>query len=103
MYSRNCKGLRIVSTHKSVSGEGYLMIRGEDLTLSIENYESSAQNNFMERLLKYPDQNGIDVIVDIGVPVHVSVSKESVQSLGLAEGKTVWVHFKASATNVISK
>jgi molybdopterin-binding protein len=48
-------------------------------------------------------RTGMDVIVDIGVSVHVSISKESMQKLGLIEGKSVWVHFKASATNVIIK
>ncbi len=98
------KGLRIVSTHKSGPGEGYIMIRGEDLTLSVENYESSARNNFMGKIIEVSgSRTGIDVIVDIGVPIHVSVSKESVHSLGLAEGKSVWVHFKASAINSITK
>jgi len=97
-------GLRIASTQKSGSGDGYLMIRGEDLTLSIENYESSARNNFEGKISEVSgSRTGFDVIVDMGVPVHVSISKESLQNLGLIEGKSVWVHFKASAVNIISK
>jgi molybdopterin-binding protein len=98
------RGLHIFSTQKSGSGEGYLMIRGEDLTLSIENYESSARNNFVGKILEVSGSRaGMDVIVDIGVPVHVSVSKESVLNLDLIEGKKIWVHFKASAVNIILK
>jgi molybdate/tungstate transport system ATP-binding protein len=97
------KGLRIVSTQKSGSGNGYLMIRGEDLTLSVENYESSARNNFMGKIIEVSgSRTGMDVIVDVGVQVHVSVSKESVQKLGLTEGIKIWLHFKASAMNVIT-
>jgi molybdopterin-binding protein len=96
-------GLRIVSTQKSCSGEGYLMIRGEDLTVSAENYESSARNNFTGKIIELSGSRaGVDVMVDIGVPVHVSISKESVQNLALMEGKLVWVHFKASATTIIT-
>jgi len=96
------KSLRIVSTQKSGSGEGYLMIRGEDLTISVENYESSARNNFMGKIIEVSgSRSGMDVIINIGVPVHVIVSKESVKDLGLVEGKSVWVHFKASAISII--
>jgi molybdopterin-binding protein len=95
------KGLCIVSTQKSGSGDGYLMIRGEDLTLSVENYESSARNNFMGKIIEVSgSRTGIDVIVDIGVPIHVCISKESLHHLGLTEGKSVWVHFKASAVSI---
>lgn len=101
-FAELVKGLRIVSTQKSSSGEGYLMIRSEDLTLSVENYESSARNNFIGKIIEVSaSRTGIDIIVDIGVPVHVSVSKESVQNLGLIDGKSVWVHFKASAIKII--
>lgn len=98
------RGLHIFSTQKSGSGQGYLMIRGEDLTLSIENYESSARNNFIGKIREVSaSRTGMDVIADIGVPVHVSISKESVLNLDLIEGKTIWVHFKASAVNIILK
>lgn len=98
------KGLRIISTQKSASGEGYVMIRSEDVTLSVENYESSARNNFTGKIIEVSgSRNSADVIVDIGVPVHVSISKESVRNLALSEGKSVWVHFKASAVSMIPK
>lgn len=96
------KDLNIFSTQKESSGHGYLMIRSEDITISTENYQSSALNNLRGIIVEMSgSRNGLDVIVDIGVYLHVMVSRESVQNLCLAEGKSVWVHFKASATNIV--
>jgi len=85
------------------SDTGYLLIRNEDILLSAENFESSALNNF-EGIVEdiYPVRNGEEVVVNIGIPLHAQVSRESAEKLGLQRGKTIWVHFKASAAKLIT-
>lgn len=82
---------------------GFLLIRNEDILLSKENFESSALNNFkgvVEDI--YPLRNGMEVVVNIGIQLHAQVSRESAEKLGIIAGKTVWVHFKASAVKIIT-
>lgn len=77
---------------------GYVMIREEDIFLSNNEIDSSATNNFegkIERLTK--TSRGIDVTISMGLTLHARVTRTSVEKMGLAEGKTVWVHFKATA------
>lgn len=105
-------GLTTVYPHSNVpivlnqvtdAESGYLLIRNEDIILSAENFESSALNNFrgiVEDI--YPVRNGEEVVVNIGVSLHSQVSHDSAEKLGLERGKSVWVHFKASAAKLIT-
>jgi len=95
-------GLKVSSTQKSASGEGYLMIRGEDVTLSAEKYAGSELNNFEGKIIEVAgSRTGVDITVDIGVPVHVSIARVAAINQGLTEGISVWLHFMASAVNIL--
>lgn len=93
----------VVLNRLTDAGSGYLLIRNEDILLSEENFESSALNNF-RGIIKdiFPVRNGIEIAVDIGIPLHAQVSLESAERLFLEIGKPVWVHFKASAAKLIT-
>ena len=85
-------------------GEGFVIIRAEDITILSEMPSSSALNVFMGKVTGFnPARIGLEVIVDVGVKLAVLVSGESVSSLRLERGSTVWVSFKASAVRFISK
>jgi molybdopterin-binding protein len=86
------------------TSDGYVMLRNEDIILSKTNVETSAVNNFRGIIKEIvPFRNGVEVTVDIGIPLSVSITHESVRNLGLAENVPVWVHFKATAVRFIKK
>jgi molybdopterin-binding protein len=47
-----------------------------------------------------PARLGLEVRFDIGVELVATVSSDAGKALGLAVGRRVWVHFKASACRV---
>jgi len=83
--------------------DGFVLIRGEDIILSNNDFESSATNNFEGTITEIiPGVRGIDVVVDIGMPLHALITAESLFNLELTEGKRIWVHFKATAVRFIA-
>ena len=83
-------------------GAGYLMLRSEDVTVSMTRSETSARNTFNGRIIDVaPGRLGVEVTVDIGIDVSALVTVESVERLGLACGREVWISFKASAARFL--
>ncbi|HNX44983.1 MAG TPA: ABC transporter ATP-binding protein [Bacteroidales bacterium] len=92
----------VVLNQETDAEEGFLLIRNEDILISEENFESSALNNFKGIVEDvYPLRYGMEVVVNIGIPLHVQVSRESAEKLRLVAGKPVWTHFKASSARLI--
>ena len=83
-------------------GEGLLLVRSEDVTLSLEQPASSAQNSYIGPVTDIaPARIGVEVSVDIGVAITALVTSDSVQRLALQMGSSVWVSFKASAARFL--
>ncbi len=83
-------------------GEGFVVVRAEDIIISASKTSSSAVNNFPATIKSVrPARVGTEVIVDIGREMGALVSEESVASLRLRPGKRVWISFKASAIKYI--
>jgi molybdate/tungstate transport system ATP-binding protein len=82
--------------------DGYILIRGEDIILSNDSFDSSATNNFEGTITEIiPGIRGTDVVVDIGIRLHALITDESLNRLELREGKQIWLHFKATAVKFI--
>ncbi|MBP6871520.1 MAG: ABC transporter ATP-binding protein [Bacteroidales bacterium] len=78
-------------------GRGFILIRGEDIFISLEDLPTSATNRFSGRIAGIsPSVYGFEVLVDTGTLYYVRITRESLQNLGLHEGKEVWISFKAS-------
>ncbi len=92
--------IEIFST-SDMKGDVTATLRPEDIILSEESVESSARNNFSGTIQKITDR-GIyqEVVVDIGVPLVVYVTRQSVEELSLEKGKDINVLFKASAVHL---
>jgi molybdate/tungstate transport system ATP-binding protein len=85
-------------------GEGFVIIRAEDITVSENMPGSSAVNNFMGRVVGIdPARVGTEIVADIGITLAVLLSDESVAALRLHPGKTAWFSIKASAIKYIRK
>jgi len=97
------QGVTIVSGDCAENRSGYILIRNEDILLSPTSFESSALNNFEGTVMDlYPSRSGMEILINIGITLHAQISRESAIRLELAEGKKVWVHFKASSVRLIA-
>ncbi|MCK5861012.1 MAG: ABC transporter ATP-binding protein [Candidatus Hydrogenedentes bacterium] len=95
------KRFRVLTSVKS--GAGILLIRSEDITLSLNRPDSSAQNCFEGIVTdKAPARLGLEICVNIGVEIIALITSGSAQRLHLHPGSSVWLSFKASAARFIS-
>ena len=78
-------------------GKGFVLLKGEDIFISLTDLPTSATNRF-KGIIKdiTPAINGFEILVDTGILFYARITRESVQNLGLHEGKEVWISFKAS-------
>jgi molybdopterin-binding protein len=94
-----------VCIHLPVESEedpGYIIIRAEDIIISHNRIESSAVNNFEGTVMDIiPSRTGMEVLIDIGILIHAIITRESMDHLEIAEGKLVWISFKATAIRFI--
>ncbi len=101
-YTCNNTAVRIVTDVPD--GEGFILIRGEDIILSRIPVETSATNNFQGRVVEIvPNTGGMYVTIEAGIELHALITRESCEKLGLEPGKTCYVHFKATAVKFINK
>ena len=95
-------GLELVLMSDARQGEGRVVVRSEDVTISTGDSPSSARNTFEGTVTDiFPARLGVEVIVDIGVEIAALVTAESVERLGLECGSRVYAHIKASAVRFI--
>jgi len=98
----SCSGIPFHVATDRKSGPGFVIIRSEDITLSIAETETSAQNTFHGTIADICiSKQNTEVTVDIGVELTSTITKNSLDRLGLHRGKEVWVQFKASAVRYI--
>ena len=83
--------------------EGHVMIPQEDIIISESPLETSAVNSYQGLIREvYVSGSGMEVVVEAVVEFVVSVSRQSVEKMGLQPGKPVWITFKASAVRFIA-
>ena len=83
--------------------EGYVMIPQEDIIISESPLETSAVNSYRGLIREvYLSGAGMEVVVEAGAEFVVSVSRQSVEKMGLRPGKPIWITFKASAVQFIA-
>ncbi len=103
----HCYGLKMFVISHAKAGQGCVIIRSEDVTLSNVVTQTSAKNSFKGFVLEVvPTYTGIEVIIDIGVkrPLELAaiINRESADKLDLRKGNKVWANFKASAIKFIN-
>jgi molybdate transport system ATP-binding protein/molybdate/tungstate transport system ATP-binding protein len=83
------------------SGDVSISIRPEDILISKKEIETSARNSFYGAITEVKNMGTIvRVVVDVGVPVVVALTKQSYEAMGLLCGVRVWIVFKASAVHL---
>lgn len=90
--------------HETTSTSGFLLFRSEDVIVSNKFNSSSTINNFEGKIIDlFPAEDGIELVIDIGIIITSKVTYKSVDDLELSVGKTVWVSFKSTALKYIPK
>ena len=85
-----------------MEGSAKVAIQAEDIILSRELLVCSARNN-IEGIITGMEEmdNNYRLVVNIGVPLTVNVTKRSVQELDFKLGDTVYCVFKSMAVMVV--
>lgn len=94
--------LTIYTVGNAAEGDGYAVIRSEEVVLSLDAPRSSARNLFRGRVIELATLGAfarVTVAVQ-GTPLVAAVTTRSVQEMGLREGVEVWATFKAMAVHL---
>ena len=84
--------------------KGFLIIDGEDVTISNEQTRTSARNSFKGIITGIEKVRvGIEIIIESEIKISAHISKSSLTTLDLYQGKEVWASFKASAARFIKE
>jgi molybdopterin-binding protein len=79
----------------------YIAVRCDDIILSRESFESSARNSFQGTVRNIIKKSAvIEVIMDIGAPLAVAITRKSYEEMNISEGDRLWCTFKVSALKV---
>jgi molybdate/tungstate transport system ATP-binding protein len=78
-------------------GKGFVLLRGEDIFISLNDLPTSATNQFKGEIIEInPSPFGFEVLIDTGTRFYALITRESLQNLALRQGKEVWISFKAA-------
>jgi molybdopterin-binding protein len=96
-YGELENGMVIRLTTAESEGRGFILLRGEDIYMSLSDTPTSATNKFRGEVLEInPSPFGFEIRIDAGTRFYALITRESVQSLALRPGKEVWISFKAA-------
>ena len=95
--------LRIeIPPSKTEIEQGAILIDASEIILSNEHFSSSARNAFKGKIMDISkSKSGIEVKVDIGVPLIALITHNSSVGLQLKIGQEIWCTFKASSVQII--
>jgi molybdopterin-binding protein len=96
-YGELANGQLIRLNTTEPEGNGFVLVRGEDIFVTLEKLPTSATNQFSGTITAInPSPFGFEVLVDTGTLFYVNITRESLQTLALRTGKEVLISFKAS-------
>ncbi|MDO8899687.1 MAG: ABC transporter ATP-binding protein [Bacteroidales bacterium] len=95
-------GLAIKLYSDSLSSDGFILINEDQIILSTEIHQSSAQNNFTGKIVTYTKRPvGNEVEIDIGIRIFAHISDESLNRMTLKPEMQVAVAFKLAAVRFL--
>jgi tungstate transport system ATP-binding protein len=82
----------------------YILIRPEDITLTLAGDTTSARNTFHGRIIKATRIGPLfHIKAYCGFPLLAVVTRKSAQEMGLTDGREIYASFKATAIHAIKK
>lgn len=95
--------LKIAINNRNKFEKGNIVIAGEEIIVSKEKLESSANNNFKGRITQcIPYLNNHEIVVDAGVDITAVITETSLEKFKFKEGDIVWVSFKSTAVKILA-
>lgn len=90
-----------IRVNTNITGSAKISIKPEDIILSKGSFVSSARNVF-EGVVKdiVGDNNSVKISLDIGIPIEVLITKESLDEMKIEKGTKLYAIFKAMAVKV---
>ncbi len=90
--------------NSNIEGEGFVMIRDEDILLYEHQATSSAMNNFYGEIINaVPARLGMEVLVKTDfADFWVLITRDTFSRMNLKTGKKIWISFKASAVKFLN-
>ena len=96
-YGELDNGMVIRLNTEEPEGRGFVLLRGEDIFISMNDLPTSATNQFHGVIRDIsPSIYGFEILVDAGTLYYARITRESVQNMALREGLEVWISFKAA-------
>ena len=96
-YGELDNGMVIRLNTEEPEGRGFVLLRGEDIFISMNDLPTSATNQFHGVIRDIsPSIYGFEILVDAGTLFYARITRESVQNMALREGLEVWISFKAA-------
>ncbi|MBM7623406.1 tungstate ABC transporter ATP-binding protein WtpC [Sporohalobacter salinus] len=91
-----------IATEKE--GQVSLIIRPEDIIISLRSFNSSARNSYQGVVKAIEKRMSIvEVIVDIGIEITAYVTYRSLEEMEIEPEEEVYITFKATAGHIIEK
>lgn len=95
-------GVQVICSDDSRCGDGYIIIRSEDIVLSAQPLHGSLRNRMQGTVLHLlPASHGIEVILQSGIRLHSIITHSTCSSMGIEVGMLLYVGWKASAVQFI--
>ena len=90
-----------IHTTSELSNARHIAIDPHEIIISSHELQSSMRNHFAGRLTLIAEEtNTIRLTIDCGERFHAIISPESLVSLNLTLGDTIWLSFKSTAVTV---
>lgn len=95
------ESIKVIASAPIPTKKVLMIVSSNDIVLSHQPLESSMQNRFSGIIIDILIQtNQADIIVDIGIKIHATITARSLQEMNLNIGQEIWINFKASAVNI---
>lgn len=96
-YGELDNGLVVRLNSEEPEGKGFVLLRGEDIFISLTDLPTSATNQFKGIIEDIsPSPFGFEILVNSGTRFYARITRESLQNLALRPGKEIWISFKAA-------
>jgi tungstate transport system ATP-binding protein len=91
-------GKLLINVPEGIRQAEQIAIDPKQIVVSKDKLDSSMQNSFTGKISGMNEENGnVKLSINIGEPIHVTISHKSLEEMQLSIGSDVWVSFKSSS------
>jgi molybdopterin-binding protein len=91
----------MIQVNTDLRGPARIAIRPEDIILSMGTFQSSARNILKGTVTSITEDSGCaKIVVDVGAPLVASITRKSLNEMGITVGTSLYAVFKTMAVKV---